>query len=98
MQSLHLGQNLKFQKTCQNLFHKSFTVLCKKKLEKKNSNGREMRQFLKIDHQAKAIDPAKSSIWVKIKILKKHVKIHSTNDLQLLCAKNRWKKDQIFEK
>ena len=29
---------------------------------------------------------------------KKHVKIHSTNHLQLFCAKNRFKKHEIFEK
>ena len=40
-----LGQKLKFQKTCRNLFHKSFTVvLCKKPL-KKTLNIREMRPF-----------------------------------------------------
>ena len=34
----------------------------------------------------------------KIKIPKKHVKIHSTNHLELFCAKNRSKKLQIFQK
>ena len=33
----------------------------------------------------------------KIKIPKKHVKIHSTNHLKLFCAKNRCKKHYIFE-
>ena len=42
---LTLGQNLKFQKTCQNPFHKSFRiVLCKKPLQK-TLNIREMRAF-----------------------------------------------------
>ena len=42
---LTLGQKLKFQKTCQNPFYKSFTVvLCKKPLQK-TLNIREMRAF-----------------------------------------------------
>ena len=42
---LTLGQKFKFQKTCQNLFYKSFrVVLCKKPLEK-TPNIREMRPF-----------------------------------------------------
>ena len=44
---LTLGQKLKFQKTCQNPFYKSFrVVLCKKPLEK-TRNIREMRPFWK---------------------------------------------------
>ena len=42
---LTLAQKLKFQKTCQNPFYKSFTVvLCKKPLQK-TLNIREMRAF-----------------------------------------------------
>ena len=42
---LTLAQNLKFQKTCQNPFYKSFrVVLCKKPLQK-TRNIREMRAF-----------------------------------------------------
>ena len=44
---LTLAQKLKFQKTCQNPFYKSFTVvLCKKPLQK-TPNIREMRAFWK---------------------------------------------------
>ena len=63
---LTLAQKLKFQKTCQNPFYKSFTVvLCKKPLQK-TLNIREMRAFSKsaIMH-AKAIAHAKSSLWLK---------------------------------
>ena len=63
---LTLAQKLKFQKTCQNLFYKSFTVvLCKKPLQK-TTNIREMRALSKsaIMH-AKAIAHAKSSLWLK---------------------------------
>ena len=42
---LTLAQKLKFQKTCQNAFYKSFgVVLCKKPLQK-TLNIREMRAF-----------------------------------------------------
>ena len=42
---LTLAQKLKFQKTCQNPFYKSFpVVLCKKPLQK-TLNIREMRAF-----------------------------------------------------
>ena len=42
---LTLAQKLKFQKTCQNPFYKSFTlVVCRKHLEK-TSNIREIRPF-----------------------------------------------------
>ena len=42
---LTLAQKLKFQKTCQNPFYKSFTVvLCKKPLQR-TLNIREMRAF-----------------------------------------------------
>ena len=63
---LTLAQKLKFQKTCQNPFYKSFTVvLCKKPLQK-TLNIREMRAFSKsaITH-ARAIAHAKSSLWLK---------------------------------
>ena len=63
---LTLAQKLKFQKTCQNPFYKSFTVvLCKKPLHK-TTNIREMRAFSKsaIMH-AKAIAHTKSSLWLK---------------------------------
>ena len=63
---LTLAQKLKFQKTCQIPFYKSFTVvLCKKTLQKTPSL-REIGAFSKsaIMH-AKAIAHAKSSLWLK---------------------------------
>ena len=64
----------------------------------KNTTYSRNETILKIDHHAKAIAHAKSSLWVKNYNCKKHVKIHSKNHLQLFCAKNRSKKHQIFEK
>ena len=42
---LTLAQKLKFQKTCQNLFYKSFGVVLFKKPLQKTLNIREMRAF-----------------------------------------------------
>ena len=42
---LTLAQKLKFQKTCQNPFYKSFTVVLGKKPLQKTLNIREMREF-----------------------------------------------------
>ena len=40
-----LGQKLKFQKTCQNFFYKSYTVVLNKNPLQKTLNIREMRPF-----------------------------------------------------
>ena len=62
---LTLAQKLKFQKTCQNPFFKSFTVvLCKKPFQKKTKYSRNESIF-KIGHHAKAIAHAKSLLWLK---------------------------------
>ena len=53
----------------------------------KNTKYSRHETILKIGHHAKAIAHAKSSLWVKNSNSKKHVKIHSTNHLQLFCAK-----------
>ena len=90
---LTLAQKLKFRKTCQNPFYKSFrVVLCKNPLQK-TGNIWEITAFWKsaIMH-AKAIAHAKSSLWLKKLNSKKHVKIHSTNHFELFCAKTRSKK------
>ena len=57
---LTLAQKLKFQKTCQNQFYKSFrNVLCKKPLQK-TPNIREIGALLKIGHHAwKGYSPCK---------------------------------------
>ena len=66
----------------------------------KNTKYSRNESNLKIGRFAKremTIAHAKSLLLVKNKTSKKHVEIHSTNHLQLFCAKNRSKKDQIFE-
>ena len=64
---LTLAQKLKFQKTCQNPFYKSFTVvLCKKPLQKTpNIRESEMHFEKSAIMHAKAISHAKSSLWLK---------------------------------
>ena len=95
---LTLAQKLKFQKRYQNPFYKSFRdFLCKKTALKKTKYSRN-ESILKISHHAKAIAHAKSSLWLKNWISKKKGKFHSTIHLGFFCAKNRSKKDQIFEK
>ena len=64
----------------------------------KNTKYSRNESILKISHYAKAIANAKSSLWLKNSNSKKHNKIHITNHLQLFCAKNRFKKHEIFEK
>ena len=72
-------------------------LFCAKNRSKKHRYSRN-ESILKIGHHAKAIAHAKSSLWLKNYNSKKHVKIHSTNHLQLFCVKNRSKKHQIFQK
>ena len=61
------------------------------KTASKNIKYSRNETILKIGHHAKAIAHAKSSLWVKNLNSEKHVKILSTNHLQLFCAKNRSK-------
>ena len=85
---LTLGQKFKFQKTCQNPFYKSFrVVLCRTPLQKHQI-------FEKWDHfenrpSCQGYSPWKILTLGQKKNSKKHVKIHSTNNLELLCAKKR---------
>ena len=62
---LTLGQKLKFQKTSQNPFYKSFTVILRKKTARKNTKYWRNEGIFKIAHHAKAIAHAKSWLWVE---------------------------------
>ena len=66
----------------------------------KNTKYSRNESIFKIGHHAcKGYSPCNILTYgSKIKIPKKNVKIHSTNHLELFCAKNRSKKHQIFEK
>ena len=63
-----------------------------KKTAPKNTKYSRNGTILKIGHHAKAIPMENPHFRSKIKIAKKHVKIHSTNHLELFSAKNRPKK------
>ena len=66
MQILTLAQKLKFQKTCQNPFYKSFTVVLCKKTAPKNTKYTTNESILKTALlHAKAIAHAKYSLWLK---------------------------------
>ena len=74
------------------------------KTARKNTKYSRNDTMLKIGHLAKstafawAIAFAKYSICAKILNCLKHVKIDSVFTVELLCAKNRSKKHQIFQK
>ena len=82
---LTLAQKLKFKKTCQNIFYKSFIVVLFKKPLHKTPNTPKMRPF------------SNPHFGSKIKV-KKNI---SKSILQIICSyslqKNRSKKPQIFE-
>ena len=54
--------------------------------------------ILKIDHFGKCIPHAKWGIWVKNFFLQKYAESQTEKNFKLFCAKNRWKKQPIFEK
>ena len=64
----------------------------------KNTKYYRNETILKIGHLAKAIDFAKWSAWLKNSNGQKGTRNDSTSRLELFCAKNRWKKHQIFQK
>lgn len=53
---------------------------------------------MKIDHFGKSIADANFAVWVKIFFPQKHAENESTGTIDLFCAKNRYKKQPIFEK
>ena len=68
------------------------------KTPEKNTKYSRNDTILKIGHLPKAIDFPKWSVWVKNSNGQKRAKNDSASTLEFFCAKNRWKKNQIFEK
>ena len=62
------------------------------------SKNESILKMTKNGHQAKAIDLANSSLWVKKEKCLKHAKKVSANTLELFYARNGSKKQLIFEK
>ena len=98
MQNPHFGSKIKIPNNMSKSILQIIYSYSVKKTASKYTKYSRNENILKIGHHAKAIAHAKSSLWLKHQNSKKHVKIHSTNHLQLFCEKNRFKKHQIFEK
>ena len=64
----------------------------------KNTKYSRNETIFKISYLARAIDFAKWSVGLEKSKGQKRAKNDSTSTLELFCAKNRWKKHQIFEK
>ena len=101
---LSLGQRLKMPKRSEKRFFNNVAVVLCKKTAGENTEYSRNETILKIANlanaiaHAKAVALAKCSVWVKNEKRQKHGKNDSLRTLQLLCAKSRWKKHQIFEK
>ena len=89
MQNPHFGSKIKIPKNMSKSILQIIYSFFAQKTALKNTKYSRNETILKIGHHAKAIAHAKSSLWVKNQNPKKHVKIHSTNHLQLFSAKNR---------
>ena len=74
------------------------------KTARKKTKYSRNETILKIDHQAEAIAMQNLHLGSKIKIPKKHVKIYSTNHLQLFCGKKplekklKWSRNETILK
>ena len=98
MQNPHFGSKIKIPKNISKSILQIIYSCSEEKPDPKTSKHSRNETILKIRHHAKAIGSAKSSLWVKNQNSKKHLKIHLTNNLELIRGKNRSKTDQISEK
>ena len=87
MQNPHFGSKMKIQKNVSKSILQIIYSCSLLKTAPKNTKYSRSKSFFRIRHHAKAIAHAKSSLWLKNENSKKHVKIHSTNHLQLFSAK-----------
>ena len=93
-----LGEKLKWPKPWAKRFYKHVrVVLCKNRCKKRQNIG-EIRPFLKSAILQRVQTLQKWSVWVENSNGEKRAKNDSTSTLELFCAKNRWKKHQIFQK
>ena len=63
----------------------------------KDSQYSRKETILKIDHFGKSIAHAKWAVCFKNFSFQKYAESESTRTIKLFCAKNRWKKQPIFE-
>ena len=98
MQNHHFASKITIPKNMSKSILQIIYSCSVQKTAPKNTKYSRNESILKIGHHAKAIAHAKSSLCLKNYNSKKHVKIHSTNHLQLFCAKKPLQKHQIFQK
>ena len=85
MQNPHFGLKIKIPK---NMPKSMLEISCSvEKAPAENTKYLRNKTILKIRLHAEAIAPKNTQVGSKIKILKKHMKIHGTNHLELFCAK-----------
>ena len=97
MQDAYSGSKIEIPKDISKSILQIISSCSVKKNSSKKTNYSRNEIILKIVHFGKGIAHAKSSFSIKNENCKKHVKIHSTNHLELFCEKNRSKKHEIFE-
>ena len=95
MQNGQFGSKIKNAK---NHSTRSLELFCAKNRARKYQILEKWDNFENRPSQAKGIAHAKWSVPVKNLGCQKHAKNHSTESLELFCAKNRARKCQIFEK
>ena len=90
---LTLAQKLKFQKNMSKSILQIIYSFSVQKTAPKNTKYSRNETTLKIGHHAcRGYSPCKILALAQKLKFKKHVKIHSTNHLELFCAKKRSKK------
>ena len=98
MQNRQFGAKIFFSKNMPKMNLQEELNCSVQKTAGKNSQYWRNETILKIDHFGKSIAHAKWGIWVKKFFLQKYAENESTRTIKLLCGKNRWKKQPIFEK
>ena len=96
MDNGQLGSKIKIPKNMSKSIPQIIYTCPVQKTARKNTKYSINETILKIGHHAKGYSPWKMVSFGKNS--KKHVKIHSSNHLELFCEKNRSKKHEIFEK
>ena len=99
MQKPHLGSKIKIPKEHVKI-HSTiiYKLFCAKNRFKKHEVFEKWWKHFENRPSCKGYSPCKILTLAQKLKFKKHVKIHSRNHLQLFCAKNRFKINEIFEK
>ena len=92
MQNPHFGSKIKIPKNMSISILQIIESCSVQKTAPKNTKYSRNETILKIGYYAKATAHAKCPLWVNNSKFKNHVKIHSTNHLDLFSAENRSKK------